>query len=121
MIDWSLFPNFSAKEFACKCCGESNMDEAFICFLQDARADIGRPFTVTSGYRCKDYEKQVGGSGKNHPYGKAVDIVADRSTMSKLAARGEAYGFTGIGVSLHGKVKFIHLDTTHNDITVWSY
>jgi zinc D-Ala-D-Ala carboxypeptidase len=121
-MDWSLYPNFSPKEFTCKCgCGRVDMDEEFMAFLQDIRSDIGRKFTITSGYRCPAYEKNIGGSGKNHPTGKAADIVAERSVMSRIVARSEAYGFTGVGVSLSGDGNFIHLDTSHKDLTVWSY
>ena len=123
MIDWSDYsPIFKPHEFACRCgCGKVEMQKEFLDILYDLRKDLDTSFTITSGYRCPVREKSEGGSGSNHPKGLAADIVADRSALSKIASRAEAYGFTGIGVSLHGEKKFIHLDTSHQYITVWSY
>lgn len=121
MVDWSKFPNFREREFTCPCCGQQHMTHNFLKSLQDMRSDLQSPFIIASGWRCPYYDKLVGGSGTNHPKGGASDIYATRSTLSKIAARAEQYSFTGIGVSLHGDKKFIHLDKTHEHLTVWSY
>ena len=124
-LAWEALKNFNRNEFACHCgnpaCELVPMDYGFMQKLQDMRTDLNAPLTITSGYRCQNYEAKIGGSGKNHPTGKAVDLTATRSVMSKIVARAEAYGFTGIGVCLHGDNMFIHLDITHNTTTVWSY
>ncbi|MDB4312071.1 D-Ala-D-Ala carboxypeptidase family metallohydrolase [bacterium] len=122
MIDWNkYYPILQRSEFACSCCGEENMQPKFMDALYDLRIDLKTPFNITSGYRCDAHEKQVGGSGSNHPKGLAVDIVTARHIMSQIVTRGESYGFTGIGVALHGSGKFIHLDMSHQNMTVWSY
>lgn len=44
--------------------------------LDPARSELGRPITVTSGFRCKALNKIVGGtSNSQHVKGQAVDIT----------------------------------------------
>ena len=53
-------PNFSEKEFDCKCgCGLNNMKSTFLWKLQLARTEAQIPFIVTSGFRCKKHNKDV--------------------------------------------------------------
>ena len=126
-VSWNSLNNFSRAEFACKCgsgkCEAVPMDYHFMKCLQALRTHIGEPFTVTSGYRCTAYEAAIGGSGKNHPKGMAVDINTSKAAASKIVVLANRYGFTGIGAKLSGdnKDRFIHLDTTHQHLTVWTY
>lgn len=68
---------FKESEFTCKCgCGKAEMDQEFIEVLDTLRANVGRPFIITSGYRCPEYNKKVSTTGEHGPHttGKAVDI-----------------------------------------------
>ena len=121
MLNFTRYPSFRPEEFQCKCCGKVEMNPLFMECLQNLRIYLKSPLTITSGYRCPAHEKAIGGSGANHPLGKAADIVANRSTLSRLVTEAAKYGFNGIGVSLHGPNKFVHLDTSHKLLTVWSY
>ena len=68
--------HFSRSEFACKCgCGFDTVDVELIENLQAIRSALG-PVTITSGCRCFEYNKKVGGSANSqHLYGRAADIV----------------------------------------------
>lgn len=75
-----LTKNFNIKEFNCKCGCEmpfeaiENTKELAI-QLQVLRDTLGEPVKVISGYRCEDYNKEVGGVKKSqHLLGKAADI-----------------------------------------------
>ena len=49
-MDWSKYPNFSEKEFACSHCGECHMNESFIAKLQSLRSHYGKSMVISSGY-----------------------------------------------------------------------
>ena len=55
--------------------------------LDPARARIGCPIYINSGYRCKALNKAVGGArSSQHMYGLAADITTrDRATNARLA------------------------------------
>ena len=65
-------------EFKCKCgCGkgEDLVSPLLLELLNRARGLAEVPFVVTSGYRCEEWNKKVGGVGESsHTKGLAVDI-----------------------------------------------
>ena len=72
--------NFRLDEFRCKCGGKyctgypQVLDSQLLANLQTIRTKYGST-TVTSGLRCSNYNKSVGGStNSRHKQGKAVDI-----------------------------------------------
>ena len=70
-----LTKNFSREELECPCCGACEMSGELLADLQRIRDVIGRPFKITSGYRCKDHNTEIGGSPTSrHMSGEAVDI-----------------------------------------------
>lgn len=67
--------NFTVKEFACKHCGENNIDQRVITMCQTIREALGVPVHVNSGYRCTVHNARVGGvKGSNHTKGLAADL-----------------------------------------------
>ena len=84
------------------------MHPEFILRLDHAREVSGIPFKVTSGYRCPEYNAEVGGvSSSAHTRGYAADIACEgsrsRAQIIKAAIRA---GFDRIGIAK----TFIHLD-----------
>lgn len=106
-----LSANFRAREFDCKCsgkCNETKIDEQLVGFLQNIREHFGKPVNVTSGYRCAEHNKAVGGaSGSLHTKGQAADIVIDGVDPLEVAKYAESIGIKGIG-HYDG---FVHIDT----------
>ena len=113
---------FSLAEFNCPSLSDSgkNMDINFIYKLEHARELAGIPFRITSGYRTKERNQQVGGvSNSSHLIGVAADIAVggghDRYVI--LSALIKA-GFRRIGVAK----TFIHADTDDSKPnSVWTY
>jgi uncharacterized protein YcbK (DUF882 family) len=81
-----LSPHFSRHEFACKGCGKGvdgcvggfdTVDSELLIVLETVRDRYGR-VTITSGCRCKAWNKAVGGTrNSQHQFARAADIVVD--------------------------------------------
>ncbi len=125
MIDWGKYPNFSAKEFACSCCGSEGIKEELVAKAQLLRDIYKKPLTVTSGYRCPLHpvERKKSAPGA-HALGLAVDDGVDRGYSYEVLKIAFGFVFTGIGVQQKGDGRFIHLDIADKQLprpTVWSY
>ncbi|RDB37392.1 MAG: peptidase M15 [Spirobacillus cienkowskii] len=54
-------------------------------FLEVLRKEINCPIKISSGYRCHDLNKAVGGTeNSKHIYGQAVDIYVDKYSAIDL-------------------------------------
>jgi len=108
--DWSLYPNFSKHEFACRCCGEIKVSEDLVQKLQKARIIYGKPISLTSTYRCLSHNRNVGSRDtSSHVKGDAADIrILGSHDRLKLVAALISVGFKRIGV--YKNDKFIHAD-----------
>lgn len=76
---------FSSKAIELKICNKAS-DEVIInlklmCvnLLEVLRKELDCPIKISSGYRCHDLNKVVGGANNSkHIYGQAADIYADK-------------------------------------------
>lgn len=115
---------FKAKELACKCgkCDGGQMDKITMERLVALRRFLAFPFTITSGFRCIDYNRSVGGARQSaHTKGRAVDIAAQGQKAWLIVTECAKFGFTGIGVSQKETSRFIHIDDDHITPRIWSY
>ncbi len=97
------------------------MDEHFLVLLDDIREASGVPLIITSGYRTKFHNTQVGGKPNSaHLRGLAADVraVAGRSKFLILQAA-IAAGINRIGIGSN----FVHLDidTSLPNPSIWTY
>lgn len=116
-------PNyFKEKEFACKCgCGYSDISQELLSRLNLAREEAGVPFIITSGCRCKEHNKAVGGVADSaHTKGLAVDIYAPDATRWHILAALFLY-FHRIGISFKGNFIHVDIDMTKAAPVVWEY
>lgn len=91
--------NFDTKEFRCECGGKycggypDYMKPAELQHIQTIRDHYGKPITITSGLRCKEYNRVLNGSVENsgHLRGLALDFyqpgVTDTVANRKAAMR----------------------------------
>lgn len=121
-------PFFKPSEFACKCCGVSEMNSQFMVKLELLRSAFDEPMIISSGYRCPKHNQAVSTTGATGPHttGQACDVKVSGAAAYRLVRLAIAHGFTGIGVSQKGahSSRFIHLDTLtqpHPRPSLWSY
>lgn len=120
-LDVRLSKNFSAREFRCGlgsgcACTETVIDPKLAALLQNLRDHFQAEITVTSGYRCPEYNRRVGGAeGSRHTRGQAADITIRGVPPVRAAQTAERMGVQGIGLYETGADGyFVHLDTRQN-------
>ena len=92
VCDFSKIKHFKRVEFACKCgkyCDgyPTEMKQIVVEVADRIREHFGKPVIVSSGVRCTQHNKNVGGvSNSRHLYGKAMDICVQGVPSSTLLA-----------------------------------
>jgi len=112
---------FKDGEFKCAHCGRLIISEVLRSKLNQAREIYGSPMPIVSGYRCEEYNAQVGGvQSSSHTKGEAADIACmfgrDRLAMMKALLD---VGFNRIGVG----ETFLHVDVSKDlpQDVMWVY
>ena len=111
--DLNLSTNFKVKEFACRDGSDKILvDIDLVAKLQDLRDYLGKPVTITSGYRTESYNDSCGGAKSSyHLKGQAVDIYCDGVKPIVIALWAEFNGLGGVGIYLNRDREFVHIDT----------
>ena len=107
-----MFRYFNRDEFACKCgCGMNEIDNSFITLLDNARELSGKPYIITSGYRCENHPLSKQNPTSSHIRGLAADIKCDNSELRAYIVGGLAeVGFNRLGIAGLENGNFIHVD-----------
>lgn len=85
--DASLWPNFTATEIACRCCGEVYINEAALGALQRLRDALGGLLTITSRHRCRCHNQAVGGAAASARLKLAFDVAVLSYARGPACAR----------------------------------
>ena len=113
-----LSPHFNISEFRCKCGKEHetlNNPELIEKLEKLFTALNCSKIIVTSGYRCKQHDKNVGGSGTGqHTLGNAADICCygqDGQPISSkvVCCKAQDIGFTG-SANITAAYQYTHVD-----------
>ena len=108
-----LSTNFDREEFECTCgCHKVAIKLRLIAALQSLRDRVGVPITITSGYRCMEHNRKVGGvKNSRHVSGEAADIHIHGMTAKEMYGHALAiYEFRNGGIGIYPQRKFIHVD-----------
>ena len=118
--DGYLSPNFQRSEFTCNHCGELPHDppQKLLDLLEDIRAEFDKPVVITSGWRCKTHNANVGGAkNSKHLEAIAADIqvsgVDPVSVHAYCSARMSGWG--GLGKY----ATFTHVDVREGSPARW--
>jgi len=113
-----IAPHFNLSEFACPCCQKVMIHPLLLLKLMALRDVLERPVFITSGYRCSNYNRKVGGVANSyHCIGMAADIQVKDINLIELLAYAEEIDFSGIG--FYEKKHFLHLDVRPTQRTRW--
>ncbi len=117
-----LSPHFNVKEFRCKCGKEHEtlISDELIEKLEKLYATLNcSQIIVTSGYRCEQHDKNVGGNGRGqHTLGNAADICCygqDGQPISSkvVCCKAQDIEFRGIA-NITGAYIYTHVDVRPN-------
>ena len=124
---WEYFSYETDRMLACPHCGKKGMDPEAMLKFDAIRKKAGVPMTVTSGYRCPEYNDQVSSTGLDGPHttGKALDIGCHGTEAMLILKAAMEVGAKGIGVQQkdnYGK-RFLHIDFVDEPPRpwIWSY
>ena len=114
--------NFSEDEFYCKCglCDYPGVSQELLDRLNLARDYAGCAFTITSGHRCKDHNRDIGGSRtSSHLNGYAADIHCVNSNKRFKIIEACINYFDRVGIA----DTFIHVDVDPKKPreVIWTY
>ena len=113
-----LSPHFNVREFRCQCGGshETLIASELVDKLEALYTTLNcSKIIVTSGYRCPEHDKAVGGtSSGQHIKGTAADICCygqDGQPISSktVCCKAQDLGFTGIA-NITSSYQYTHLD-----------
>ena len=109
--DLQLTDDFNTKEIQCRCgvCTTQHISMDLLNKVQQLRTKLNKIVNVTSGYRCRTHNTNVGGSSTSlHMKGTAIDIWVDGLSVDQLAQECRNIGgFTGLG--RYYTKQFVHL------------
>lgn len=113
-----LTPHFNCKEFRCKCGGKHDykVSMELVEQLEKLYAALDcLSINISSGFRCVQHDKNVGGSGTGqHTLGKAADLMcvgSDGKIISSqiVCCTAQDLGFKGIA-NINQAYSYTHLD-----------
>jgi uncharacterized protein YcbK (DUF882 family) len=123
---------FKIEEFHCKCSftdctklPDGGMDRKLLKSCDKLREQFGFPITVTSGYRCPDWNDKVGGvpktdksMGSQHMYGTAADLRPSAYSDKRLQLLySKAVKLNPKGLGEYST--FVHIDQRRGDRARW--
>ena len=113
-----LSEHFKASEFQCKC-GKPHkfmISDELVVNLEKLRSELGcNGVHVSSGFRCPEHDKKVGGKGNGkHTQGLAADVICYAQpglpiSSKVVSCKAQDIGFTGIA-NITSAYTSTHLD-----------
>ena len=116
-----LTKDFSRWEFACPCgCGRDTIDYELVVHLQYERDYFDKAVTVTSGFRCEDHNRRVGGKrNSQHLYGRAADTVMSGVSPEKRYKYYQDRWPSRYGLGVYPVDSMLHVDTRTKGPARW--
>lgn len=118
--------HFHSSELNCPCdvCRVTLVDTELVLRLEKLREGLGTTLTITSGYRCHNYQNElklrgyeVASGTSQHELGKAADVTNGVALGIELEDEARKAGFLAVGV---GK-NWVHVDVRLDKERRWVY
>ncbi|MEG1824892.1 MAG: D-Ala-D-Ala carboxypeptidase family metallohydrolase [Cloacibacillus sp.] len=107
--DFQIAKNFNLMELQCPCCHRVMTHPRLVAALQSLRDLLERPMVITSGYRCAEHNRTVGGaSASRHMKGLAADVSVPKELQPELCDMARRAGFSR-AISYPAR-SFVHLE-----------
>lgn len=113
-------PHFSHTEFRCPCGCKgypAYLDARLVYRLELLRMYFGKPVHISSGLRCKKFNKSLKGSSpiSAHRFGRAADVYISGVNPEDIVYfwKGSNYGFSYCGTSNMGNAA--HVEVSDSD------
>ena len=112
----SAEPTKIEKELMCPCYGqfcsgllEQGIDPELLRLIEKVREEAGVPVYIITGYRCEDYNKNIGADNESeHVLGRAADLWSPDLTAEQLYEICDLLNLNG-GVGQYSS--HVHIDT----------
>lgn len=107
--------HFSREEFKCKCgrCDQDTVDVELVTLLERLREWAGEPIIITSGNRCPDHNRAIGGSLRSqHLLSRAADIRVRGKTPKEVQDKFNEWYPYSYGMGSYDS--FTHIDTRNS-------
>lgn len=107
--DFKLAEHFSLAEFQCPCCHTVKLHPLLLRRAVLLRAAWGQAVIISSGYRCSDHNRAVGGAPESrHRQGRAIDISVAQAAQEQFRSLALFNGFER--VILYPERGFAHIE-----------
>lgn len=115
----NLSINFNREEFECKCgCGFNAADYELVQVLEQVREFFDEPIIITSGCRCDDHNRKIGGAYESkHKLGIACDFKVRNIEPERVYILLDHEYPTKYGLGLYNS--WVHLDV-RKDMARWN-
>ena len=119
-VKTKISEKFYRDEFECKCgCGMDSINLELVNKIQKVRDEYG-PIRISSGCRCKTWNKKEGGKPESsHLKGLALDVVCNNSSDRYRLLKQLTLGFRRIGV--HKSFIHVDIDSDKPEEVMWVY
>lgn len=118
---------FSNKANELKICNKApdevivNLKSMCVNLLEVLRKEIDCPIKISSGYRCYDLNKAVGGTkNSKHIYGQAVDIYVDKypaiDLYNYIKENKKRFDYDQLIYEKSGIKKWVHISYVNKEI-----
>lgn len=104
--DAERWPNFTAREVACRGSGEYFHDPGSFDALQALRRVVNAPIQLNSAHRSALHNARVGGAPLSAHLRFAADVALDGHDPAQLFRAARSAGFTSFGFYS----RFLHMD-----------
>lgn len=110
---WDGIKYFTKNEFACKCprCGGFPVEpnKELVKLADSVRQHFGKPMIISSGIRCTEHNREVGGVyNSRHLSGKAVDFSVRGLTADQILSYVKS--IPGVRYSYPIDGSYVHMD-----------